>query len=91
MKWTSEDMEFQVELGVLDTAKLDNVNTINFNIPYLQYAMLGEKLKINAKVVFPDLSRIGNDSNSYHFTIATVIPAFSLEHNSSPSETFEKL
>merc|ERR1719334_593036 len=41
MKWTCEDKEFQVELGELDSSILDNVSTINFNIPYLQYAIEG--------------------------------------------------
>jgi len=91
MKWTSEDKEFQVALGELDSAALDNVNTINFNIPYLQYAIAGEKLMINAKVVFPDLSRRGRDEIPYHFTIATVIPACTLKHSPTPRETFEEL
>merc|ERR550534_107194 len=84
MKWTYEDKEFQVELGELDSSILDNVNTINFNIPYLQYAIEGEKLMINAKVVFPDLSRSGCDETPYHFTIATVVPACSLKQSPTP-------
>jgi len=84
MKWRCEDKEFQVELGELDSSILDNVNTINFNIPYLQYAIEGEQLKINAKVIFPDLSRSGCDDGSYHFTIATVVPSCSLKESPTP-------
>lgn len=91
MKWTSEDNGFQVELGELDMGKLENVNTLNFNIPHLQYKKSPDKLKINAKVVFPDLVRSGCDGRSYYFTIATVIPAFSLEKAPILRETFEKL
>jgi len=85
MKWTVKHEQIKLDLGELDTSKLDNVNTINFNVPYLQFALVGDKLMINAKVVFPDLDITGGDK-TYHFTIATVTPVCLLDNPLSPQK-----
>jgi len=89
MKWEVEGEVLEVALGHLDTSQLDNVNTINFNIQYLLHEVVGDKLKINARVVFPDLYGRDGDDAQYYFNIATVTPAYKFDETATPCETFE--